>query len=84
VALTAGRENPLPCLVAGDAMLAVLRHLKASFDCVMIDAPAWDGRPDVTALGSACDAIYVVVSKGEADRETTRNLLQLIPCKAAA
>lgn len=79
VALTAGRENPLPCLVAGDAMLSVLRHLKSRFDCVMIDAPAWDGRPDVTALGSACDAIYVVMSKAEADSETTRNLLQLIP-----
>lgn len=79
VALTAGRENPLPCLVAGEAMLSVLRHLKSRFDCVMIDAPAWDGRPDVTALGSACDAIYVVVSKAEADCETTRNLLQLIP-----
>lgn len=79
VALTAGRENPLPYLVAGDAMLSVLRHLKARFDCVMIDAPGWDGRPDVTALGAACDAIYLVVSKNEADSATTRNLLQLIP-----
>jgi Mrp family chromosome partitioning ATPase len=79
VALTAGRENPLPCLVAGDAMLAVLRHLKARFDCVMIDAPGWDGRPDVTALGTACDAIYVVLDTAEADSEATRNLLQLIP-----
>ncbi|HEV8060938.1 MAG TPA: hypothetical protein VGP68_13750 [Gemmataceae bacterium] len=79
VALTAGRDNPLPYLVAGDAMLAVLRHLKARFDCIMIDAPPWDGRPDVTALGAACDAIYVVLGKDEAENEATRNLLQLIP-----
>ena len=78
-ALAAGRDNPLPCLVAGDAMLAVLRHLKSRFDCVMIDAPPWDGRPDVTALGTACDAIYVVLGKEEAESEGTRNLLELIP-----
>lgn len=82
--LTAGRENPLPCLVAGDAMLSVLRHLKAKFDCVMIDAPGWSGRPDVTALGAACDAIYVVVSKAEAESETTRSLLQLIPLQGGS
>ena len=78
-ALAVGRDNPLPCLVAGDAMLAVLRHLKSRFDCVMIDAPPWDGRPDVTALGTACDAIYVVLGKEEAESEGTRNLLELIP-----
>ena len=78
-ALAVGRDNPLPCLVAGDAMLAVLRHLKSRFDCVMIDAPPWDGRPDVTALGTACDAIYVVLGKDEAESEGTRNLLELIP-----
>jgi Mrp family chromosome partitioning ATPase len=78
-ALAVGRDNPLPCLVAGDAMLAVLRHLKARFDCVMIDAPPWDGRPDVTALGTACDAIYVVLGKAEAESDATRNLLELIP-----
>jgi Mrp family chromosome partitioning ATPase len=83
-ALTAGRENPLPCLVAGDAMLSVLRHLRARFDCVMIDAPAWDGRPDVTALGAACDAIYLVVRKGDANSEATRNLLQLIPLQGGS
>jgi Mrp family chromosome partitioning ATPase len=83
-ALTAGRENPLPCLVAGEAMLSVLRHLRAKYDCVMIDAPAWSGRPDVTALGAACDAIYVVVSKAEAESEVTRNLLQLIPLQGGS
>jgi Mrp family chromosome partitioning ATPase len=79
VALTAGRDNPLPCMVAGEAMLAVLRHLKSRFDCVLIDAPGWDGRPDVTALGAACDAIYLVMRKEDAESESTRNLLQLIP-----
>ena len=79
LALAAGRENPTPCLIAGDAMLSILRHLKSRFDCVMIDAPAWDGRPDVTALGAACDAVYVVMGKAEAESETTRRLLHLIP-----
>ncbi len=77
-ALTAGCESSAPCVIAGDAMLAVLRHLRARFDCVMIDAPAWDGRPDVTALGSACDAVYLVVGKDEAETVHTRRLLKLI------
>jgi Mrp family chromosome partitioning ATPase len=84
MALAAGRENPTPCLIAGDAMLSILRHLKSRFDCVMIDAPAWDGRPDVTALGAACDAVYVVMGKAEAESETTRHLLQLIPLQGGA
>ena len=77
-ALTAGRESSTPCVIAGDAMLAVLRHLRSRFDCVMIDAPTWDGRPDVTALGSACDAVYLVVGKTEAESVDTRRLLKLI------
>jgi Mrp family chromosome partitioning ATPase len=84
MALAAGRENPTPCLIAGDAMLSILRHLKSRFDCVMIDAPAWDGRPDVTALGAACDAVYVVMGKAEAESKTTRELLQLIPLQGGS
>ena len=84
IALAAGRENPAPCLIAGEAMQSVLRHLKSRFDCVMIDAPAWDGRPDVTALGAACDAVYVVMGKAEAELETTRQLLQLIPLQGGS
>ncbi|CAN5491926.1 hypothetical protein BH10PLA2_BH10PLA2_08170 [soil metagenome] len=84
IALAAGRELPAPCLIAGDAMLSVVRHLKSRFDCVMIDAPAWDGRPDVTALGAACDAIYVVMGKAEADTEKARQLLHLIPVQGGS
>jgi Mrp family chromosome partitioning ATPase len=78
-ALPVGRPNPLAPIVAGNAMASVLRHLQARFDWVIIDAPPWDGRPDVTALGAACDAIYVVVRKQEAESDVVRTLLQLIP-----
>jgi polysaccharide biosynthesis transport protein len=70
-------------LVAGEAMRAVLRHLRERFTWVFIDAPCWDGRPDVVALSSACDAVYLVVPQSEADSGAVQHLKQLIPLQGS-
>jgi Mrp family chromosome partitioning ATPase len=78
--LTAGRCNDdSHLLLAGEAMRAVLRHLRTRFDWILVDAPCWDGRPEVVALGSACDAVYVILPREKAETQETKKLLQLIP-----
>jgi Mrp family chromosome partitioning ATPase len=78
-ALTAGKaafDNP--GLLAGESMRAILRHLRARFEWILIDAPCWDGRPDVVALGSACDSVYLVLTEEESNKPHTQDLMDLI------
>jgi Mrp family chromosome partitioning ATPase len=70
-------------LVASEAMRAILRHLRERFPWVFLAAPCWDGRPDVVALGSACDAVYLVVPDSEADAAAVEHLKQLIPLQGS-
>jgi Mrp family chromosome partitioning ATPase len=65
-------------LVAAEAMRAVLRHLRQQFTWVFINAPCWDGRPDVVALGSACDAVYLVVPQSLEQSVAVNRLQDLI------
>jgi Mrp family chromosome partitioning ATPase len=82
--LTAGKAGEMGnLLVAGEAMRAVLRHLRERFTWVFIDAPCWDGRPDVVALGSACDAVYLVVPQSQAESAPLQQLKQLIPLQGS-
>lgn len=48
-------------LLGGEPMRQVLRELRGRYHWVFVDAPAWAGRPEVIALSSACDAVYLVV-----------------------
>ena len=78
-ALTAGRptmENP--GLLAGESMRAILRHLRGRYEWVLVDAPCWDGRPDVVSLGSACDAVYLVLTEEESNKPEAQDLMDLI------
>jgi len=78
-ALTAGNMSETSASpIAGEAMRSVLRHLRTRFDWVLIAAPCWDGRPDVVALGAACDAVYLLLPEKEADSAATKNLSDLI------
>ena|SRR5581483_10356641 len=80
VALTAGRpQEGERNVLAGPAMRSVLRHLRGRYEWVLIAAACWDGRPDVVALGSACDAVYVVLPAATANTPATDDLLELIP-----
>jgi Mrp family chromosome partitioning ATPase len=80
LALTAGEVGPSAgARLAGEAMRSVLRHLRGRFDLILVDAPPWDGRPEVVALGSFCDAVYLVVSEDRAQAPEVDSLLQVIP-----
>jgi Mrp family chromosome partitioning ATPase len=63
--LTSGttQRQPPAGLLAGQAMTAVLRHLRDRYPLVFVSAPVWDGRPEIVALASACDAVYLVAAK---------------------
>lgn len=66
-------------LLAADGMRSLLQHLRGRFDLVLVDAPCWDGRPEVIALGCLCNAVYLVMSRAETDDLESDRLLQLIP-----
>jgi Mrp family chromosome partitioning ATPase len=77
LALTAGTapvQRPL-----GDAVRPALRQLRERFDLVLVDAPCWDGRPEMVALSSACDVVYLVLPDAEADTPDTQAWLHLLP-----
>jgi Mrp family chromosome partitioning ATPase len=65
--------------LVGDAMRAVLRHLRSRFDLILVDAMPWDGRPDVVALGALCDTVYLVVPHEDHQKPEVADLLQIIP-----
>jgi Mrp family chromosome partitioning ATPase len=78
-ALTAGSDlGSGSTLLAGEAMRAILRHLRERFALVLVDAPCWDGRPEVVALGSACDAVYLVVPDSQAQSTEMNELLGVV------
>jgi Mrp family chromosome partitioning ATPase len=82
LALTAG----LGCAGNGlrfvaETIRSLLRQLRQRFDLVLVDGPRWDGRPDVVLLGSACDAVYLVLPENEADSTQVDDLYQVIPAQ---
>src|SRR5262249_5535707 len=49
--LAAGEPGPANDeLLSGDRIRSVLRQLREGFDLVLVDAPWWDGRPQIVAL----------------------------------
>jgi Mrp family chromosome partitioning ATPase len=50
-----------------DLVLPALRQLREYFDLVLVDAGPWDGRPEIVALSSACDAVYLVLPTQDAE-----------------
>jgi Mrp family chromosome partitioning ATPase len=85
MALTAGTADGVPSArLAGSAMRSLLKKLQEQYDLVLIDAPHWDGRPEIVALGCACDAVYLCLSETEENAPETAELLQVIPEQGAA
>src|SRR5262249_10276975 len=64
---------------AGKALRSVFQQLRNHFDWVLVDAPAWDGGPEMAALAAGCDAVYLVVRPGEIEAPTVSELGRLIP-----
>jgi len=89
-ALTAGspmpsglRDGASGMRFVAETMRSLLRQLRQRFPLVFVDGPRWDGRPEALVLGSACDAVYLVVPEQEAEMPQTDALLQLIPKQGA-
>jgi Mrp family chromosome partitioning ATPase len=79
-ALTAGSDGAgRDVRLVGEPMWGVLRQLRDRFDLVLVDAPCWDGRPEVVALGSACDAVYLVLRQADAETPRTQELVSGLP-----
>jgi Mrp family chromosome partitioning ATPase len=77
--LTAGKtayENTP--LADEDAMRSVLRQLRGRFDWIFVSACCCDERLEAIGLGTACDAIYLIVPAKHTDRSKVEELSQLI------
>lgn len=83
-ALTAGAaEGGAGPRFVAETMRSLLRRLRQRHPLIFVDAPRWDGRPDVTIPAAACDAVFLVVSDSEAETPQTDALLRLIPEQGA-
>jgi Mrp family chromosome partitioning ATPase len=79
-AITAGEPfSATPSWPSGDAVRAILQQLRSQFDLVLIDAPSWDGGPEMVSIGSACDAVYLVMRPSEVKSPVVEELGRLIP-----
>jgi Mrp family chromosome partitioning ATPase len=84
VALTAGTAaSGSGVRFVAETLRSLLRQLRQRFDLVLVDGPRWDGQPDVLLLGSACDAVYLVVPEDEAESPQVDDLFQAIPQQGA-
>jgi Mrp family chromosome partitioning ATPase len=76
-ALTAGHARGRPGAWTADGLRTVARQLRERFELVLIDAPPWDGRPEVAALAAVCDGVYLVAPGGE--DAATAELVRTLP-----
>jgi Mrp family chromosome partitioning ATPase len=67
----------------GDAIRPALRQLRERFDLILLDGACWDGRPEMVALGSACDLTYLVLSDASAETAETEAWVRTLPQQGA-
>jgi Mrp family chromosome partitioning ATPase len=77
------QEADGPIRLAGEAMRSLLRQLGQRFHWIFVDGPCWDGRPELVALGTACDAVCLVLPQAEAQSADVASLLKIIPEQGA-
>lgn len=82
-ALTAGVRTASGVRFVAETLRSLLRQLCQRYPLVFVDGPHWDGKPDVTALGAACDAVFLVTPEAKAETPQTDALIQLIPTQGA-
>jgi Mrp family chromosome partitioning ATPase len=81
LALTAGDATGMRA--AGDAVRPVLRQLRERFDLVFVDGSCWNGRPEMVALGAACDVVYLVLPDADDDSAETEAWVRTLPQQGA-
>lgn len=77
--LTAGVRDTAGVRFVAETLRSLLRQLRQRYSLVLVDGPRWDGKPEVSALGSACDVVFLVTPESEAETPQTDALLRLIP-----
>lgn len=82
-AVTAGVRTVSGVRYVPESLRSLLRQLCQRYPLVFVDGPNWDGKSDVTALSSACDAVFLVVPESDAETPRTDALIQLIRTQAA-
>lgn len=84
LALTAGlAEAGVGTRFVAETMRSLLRQLRQRADLILIDGPAWAGRPEVVALATAVDAVCLVVPENDAETPQSDALLQAIADQGA-
>jgi Mrp family chromosome partitioning ATPase len=80
LALTVGDSGTITSGRAlGESLRRVLGQLRERFDLVLVDAPCWDGSPELIALGTVCDSVYLVLREQEASTPASEDLIRMIP-----
>ncbi len=82
-ALTAGLRTASGVRFVAESFRSLLRQLCQRYPLVFVDGPHWDSKPDVTALGSACDAVFLVTPESKAETSQIDALIQLLPTQGA-
>jgi tyrosine-protein kinase Etk/Wzc len=62
-----------------ESLRTVLSQLRKHFDWVLVDAPSWDLGPEMAAVSSACDAVYLVLRPADLDTPAVAQWMRLIP-----
>lgn len=76
-ALALGEAGEQPGL-AVHSLGATIQQLRKRFDLVLVDAPTWHGGPDMLAIASACDALFLVMPQHHAETPAIKTLCQTI------
>jgi Mrp family chromosome partitioning ATPase len=82
-ALTSGGPG-VPAPRGAECYRSLLRLLRQRFDLILVDAPRWEGRSEVTAPASACDASFLVLPAGTEDSPAAHELVRNIPTNGIA
>jgi receptor protein-tyrosine kinase len=77
--ISAGNQPTVGVRLVSETVRSLLRQLRQRFDLVLVDGPRWDGQSEVVLLGSAADAVYLVVSEDEVESAQVDELYQSIP-----
>lgn len=77
--LTTGQLPPNPAeVVASNRLKSFIEKMKNEFDYILIDSPPLIAVTDAQILSSFCDGTLLVVSSGEAERETVKRAKDLL------
>jgi Mrp family chromosome partitioning ATPase len=75
-----GRESN--SILPAKPMRDILRQLRKQFDLVLVDASSWNSEPEMSALASGCDAVYLVIPQSAAKANETTELIKTIQGQA--